>query len=75
LIETDDELGGFNLHVVHQLKIAVQKGLILQEIGFSPGGCLRYRLIVERVERVADHVNMTESSSWRAQTQVFPMEG
>jgi len=58
VIKTDDEVDRFNLYVVRQLKMAIQRDRILQEIGLtSARDCLGYRLIVKSVERVADHAS------------------
>ncbi|MGQ9782236.1 MAG: PhoU domain-containing protein [Nitrososphaeria archaeon] len=58
VIKTDNEVDRFNLYVIRQLKMAVQKERVLQEIGLTSNrDCLGYRLIVKSVERVADHAS------------------
>ncbi len=56
VIKTDDEVDRFSIYVIRQLKLAVQSGRILKEIGLATStDCLGYRLVVKNVERVADH--------------------
>ncbi|MEM3403795.1 MAG: hypothetical protein QXJ17_04610 [Nitrososphaeria archaeon] len=48
VIKTDDEVDRFNLYVVRQLKMTIQRERILQEIRLtSARDCLGYRLIVK----------------------------
>jgi phosphate uptake regulator len=57
VIQLDDEVDRFSLYIIRQLKVAVQNGKILKDIGLSsPRDCLGYRVIVKFVERIADHV-------------------
>jgi phosphate uptake regulator len=56
VIQLDDEVDRFSLYIIRQLKVAVQNGKILRDIGLSsPRDCLGYRVIVKFVERIADH--------------------
>ena len=56
VIQLDDEVDRFSLYIIRQLKVAVQNGKILKDIGLSgPRDCLGYRVIVKFVERIADH--------------------
>ena len=56
VIQLDDEVDRFSLYIIRQLKLAVQNGKILRDIGLSsPRDCLGYRVIVKFVERIADH--------------------
>jgi len=56
VIQLDDEVDRFSFYIIRQLKLAIQNGKILRDIGLSsPRDCLGYRVIVKFVERVADH--------------------
>jgi phosphate uptake regulator len=56
VIQLDDEVDRFSLYIIRQLKVAVQNGKILKDIGLSSSrDCLGYRVIVKFVERIADH--------------------
>jgi phosphate uptake regulator len=59
VIQLDDEVDRFSFYIIRQLKIAVQNGKILKDIGLSnPRDCLGYRVIVKFVERIADHATI-----------------
>jgi phosphate uptake regulator len=56
VIQLDNEVDRFNLYILRQLKVAVQNGKILKNIGLSNSwDCLGYGMIVRFVERIADH--------------------
>ncbi|MEM2920748.1 MAG: phosphate uptake regulator PhoU [Candidatus Bathyarchaeia archaeon] len=56
VITLDDEVDRFGFYIIRQLKVAIQNGKILKEIGLSnPRDCLGYRVIVKFAERIADH--------------------
>lgn len=63
VITTDDEVDRFNLYIVRQLKMAIQKPRSIREIGLTNArDCLGYRLVTKYVERTADHaVNIAEN--------------
>jgi len=55
VISVDDEVDRFHLHVVRQLKAAIQNYRLVEEIGIdNPREFLGYRLAINNVERIAD---------------------
>lgn len=56
VVELDDEVDRFGFYIIRQLKAAVQSDRVLRDIGLSnPKDCLGYVVVVNLVERVADH--------------------
>ncbi|MFH1328428.1 MAG: phosphate uptake regulator PhoU [Candidatus Bathyarchaeota archaeon] len=56
VIELDDEIDRFELHIIRQLKTAVMNPRILSEIGLkTPRDSLGFRVVTKSVERIADN--------------------
>lgn len=56
VIQIDDEVDRFQMYLIREIKAAIQRPSLLEEIGLdSMRECLGYRLVSKNIERVGDH--------------------
>lgn len=52
----DDEVDRFSLYMMRTLIMAIQNASMLYDVGLEqPSDCLNYRIVISRIERIADH--------------------
>jgi phosphate uptake regulator len=56
VVRMDDEVDRFSLYVMRTLIMAIQNASMLYDVGLEqPSDCLNYRIVISRIERIADH--------------------
>lgn len=56
VIHMDDEVDRFGLYMMRTLIMAIQNASMLYDVGLKrPSDCLNYRIVISRIERIADH--------------------
>jgi phosphate uptake regulator len=56
IVRMDDEVDRFSLYMMRTLIMAIQNASMLYDVGLErPSDCLNYRIVISRIERIADH--------------------